>query len=42
MRKMYIPIYEELNLAYSHISANAYGTIVFLDLSLKIIRLLHM
>ncbi len=37
-----LPIYEELNLAYNHISANAYARIVLLDLSLKIIRLLHM
>ena len=35
-------IYEELNLAYNHIAANAYAKIVLLDLSLKIIRLLHM
>ncbi len=35
-------LYEELNLAYNHISANAYARIVLLDLSLKIIRLLHM
>ncbi len=34
-------LYEELNTAYNHISANAYARIVFLDLSLKIIRLLH-
>jgi DNA polymerase-3 subunit delta' len=34
-------IYEELNLAHNHISANLYARIVFLDLSLKIISLLH-
>jgi len=34
-------LYEEFNLAFHHISANAYGKLVFLDLSLKIIKLLH-
>ncbi|HYW95061.1 MAG TPA: DNA polymerase III subunit delta [Bacteroidales bacterium] len=34
-------IYDELNLAYNHIAANAYARIVLLDLSLKIISLLH-
>ncbi|MBE0654947.1 MAG: DNA polymerase III subunit delta' [Bacteroidales bacterium] len=35
-------IYEELNAAYNHISANGYARIVFLDMSLKMIRFLHM
>ncbi len=35
-------LYEELNLAYNHISANAYARIVFLDLSLKIMNLLRL
>lgn len=35
-------LYEELNLAYNHISANVYARIVFMDLSLKTISLLHM
>lgn len=33
--------YEELNLAYNHISANVYARIVFLDMSLKIMKLLR-
>lgn len=35
-------LYEEFNKAYNHISANGYARIVFLDLSLKILRLLRM
>jgi DNA polymerase-3 subunit delta' len=35
-------IYEELNLAWNHISANGYGRIVFLDMSLKMVRFLHL
>lgn len=35
-------LYEEFNLAHSHISANGYGRIVFLDLCLKIIKLLQL
>lgn len=34
-------IYRELNLAHSHISANGYGRIIFLDLCFKIIKYLH-
>ena len=34
-------LYEEFNLAHSHISANGYGRIVLLDLSLKIIKFLQ-
>ncbi len=40
--KNVFPLYEELNLAYNHISANGYARIVLLDLALKTIRLLHM
>lgn len=35
-------IYQELNEAYNHITANAYDEIVFLDMSLKMIRFLHL
>ncbi|MFW5644486.1 MAG: DNA polymerase III subunit delta' [Bacteroidota bacterium] len=35
-------IYQELNDAYNHISANGYARIVFLDMSLKMVRYLHM
>jgi len=37
-----VPLYEEFNTAYNHIAANGYARIVFLDLSLKILRLLRM
>ncbi len=35
-------IYQELNDAYNHISAYAYARIVLLDMSLKMVRYLHM
>ena len=35
-------IYEELNNAYYHISANGYARIVLMDMSLKMGRYLHM
>jgi DNA polymerase-3 subunit delta' len=35
-------LYEEFNLSYNHISGNGYARIVILDLSLKIMRLLHL
>ena len=35
-------IYAELNEAHNHISANGYARIIFLDMSLKMIRYLHM
>jgi DNA polymerase-3 subunit delta' len=35
-------LYEELNLAYLHISANGSAKIVFMDLSLKIMKLLQL
>lgn len=35
-------IYEELNLAWNHISANGYARIVFLDMSLKMLSYLHL
>ena len=37
-----LQLYEEFNLAYNHISANGFARIVLFDLSLKIIRLLHL
>jgi len=38
--KNVIDIYQELNTAYNHISANANAKIVFLDAGLKIGRML--
>lgn len=35
-------IYEELNLAYNHISAYGYARIIFLDMSLKMVSYLHL
>ena len=35
-------IYRELNDAYNHISAYGYARIVLLDMSLKMVRYLHM
>ena len=34
-------LYEEFNTAYNHISANAYARIVFLDLGLKVVKLIR-
>jgi DNA polymerase-3 subunit delta' len=40
-QKNIYPLTEELNLVYSHIEANGYAKIIFLDLALKVTRLLR-
>ena len=40
-QKNIYPLSEELNLAYSHIEANGNAKIIFLDLALKVTRLIR-
>jgi len=40
-RKNIYPLSEELNLAYSHIEANGNARIIFLDLALRVTRLIR-
>jgi DNA polymerase-3 subunit delta' len=35
------PLAEEFNLAYSHIEANGYAKVIFLDLALKVTKLIR-
>ena len=40
-RENVYPLTEEFNLAYSHIEANGYAKVIFLDLALKVTKLIR-